>query len=327
MSEIKQAAAFTEVCTKGHRLFGKVSYCPFCGVEVTPVVVIKPQLPESTPELETIDLEAIDLEGIELEAIEPEIAKPEIAKPEITKPEITKPEIVKPSSGSDPVVNTPVKPLPNSGGFPRWMLVLAGLIVIFALFKMNDGGDSVTTDPILADAVQAPEVSIEPTPEPLAEPVPEPVAEPTPEPISEPSPEPTPVPMSAPEPKPEPAPVRQQSLPECPAENIAATTRSQVSSQKWVQASQFINQQLEKHAACATNKELLMLQDLALELKKYTRDHNPRSAKSGFESLIDKYGDKADLIKLRDFFNKALNEENNCAASGGNWDSDNFSCN
>jgi hypothetical protein len=384
MSEIEKAATFVDVCSKGHRLFGIVSYCPFCGVEVTPAVATKPKVPvlkeepvvteplnarlkpiftdtsvgttkvaeteeqvEEDPEFDPLYDKAV---AIVLKTHRPSISSLQRqlrigynrtarmiermerdglvtsmqndGNREVLGPKAKESKLAEPKATESSVTQT------KAGGLPKWILVVIGLVVIFVLFKMNNSADFVSESQTLADAIQSLEPLPEPMPELASNPLPEGIVGATPEPIFvEPSSEPTPVAFSEPEPKAEPEPIRQQSLADCPAENIAATTHSQLSGQKWVQASQFINQQLEKHATCATNKDLLMLQDLALELKKYTREHNPRSAKSGFESLIDKYGDKQDLTKMRDFFNKVLNEENDCAASGGNWNSNNFSCN
>ncbi|MHB0986393.1 MAG: hypothetical protein ACYC05_12485 [Sulfuricella sp.] len=51
MDKSDQAPAFAEACAKGHRLFGKVMYCPFCGVAVVQpnAATVQADTPSSPP--------------------------------------------------------------------------------------------------------------------------------------------------------------------------------------------------------------------------------------------------------------------------------------
>ena len=51
MDNIDQEPAFAEACSKGHRLFGRVKYCPFCGVAVAQpnATTVQADAPSSPP--------------------------------------------------------------------------------------------------------------------------------------------------------------------------------------------------------------------------------------------------------------------------------------
>lgn len=51
MNELDHLLVFTDACSKGHRLFGRVKYCPFCGVAVVQMEAVVEQVitPPSQP--------------------------------------------------------------------------------------------------------------------------------------------------------------------------------------------------------------------------------------------------------------------------------------
>lgn len=352
MDNLDQVPEFAEACSKGHRLFGRVKYCPFCGVAVvqpdaatkqagTPsaLPVAEPQksetaVPTPQPALQP-EIKAPAPESAR--AVQPPIPEPvnvPVPEPEQPAQPGTKqqppipPAPQPPLESPKPEPRTPLPPLlmAEKKSFPKWVMAAGGLIAILILIQMFGGGK--TEAPELPAATMP---SADSTPVPTPKPPKKSLLKKSPEPSSaaeQPAPDYPPETEARVKQKPEPAPsVSTTPREDCPAGEISSKTRSMISDRNWGGASQFINRQLDQIPACSSNKELLMLQDMALELKKYMRDKNPRSARSGFDSLIDKYGNKSDLTKMRGLFDDALNKENDCAASGRTWDPAGFACN
>lgn len=346
MDKSDQVLAFAEACSKGHRLFGRVKYCPFCGVAVvqpnaatmqvdipSPPPMVAPQKNETAaptpqptvqPEIKVTASEPAKPlrmpipEPIKVLAPEPEQPVQPETKQQPQIPPVQQPPLESPK----PEPSTPLPPLlmDEKKSFPKWVMAIGGLIVLLILIQMFGGGKTKAPDEV-PEASPVPATTFVPTPR-------------TPKKSSPPKWPEQPAPASAPVSTPEQMtqkPVETATLAapkeDCPMGEISSKTRSMINGNNWGEASQFINRQLDQNPTCSSNKELLMLQDMALELKKYMRDKNPRSAKSGFESLIDKYGNKSDLTRMRGVFNDALNKENDCAASGRTWDPASFACN
>lgn len=352
MNESEHLLVFTDACSKGHRLFGQVKYCPFCGVAVVQMeavveqvvtppsqpVVMKPQKHETVAPIMQPTLQPENI----VTAREPKPVQPPLSEPitasvpgmeQTAQPEPKQQHQIPPAQQPPLELpkSAPAAPLyPSSAAtkksIPMWVLATGGLIVLFALFQIFGGGKTLAPEQSVADASR-------PATAPTSKSTPGLHKNSPPKKTTEPfsaggQPAPASVPESSTASEVKRKPAETVALaPNCPAGEISNKTRGMISSNNWGDASQFINRQLDQNLECSSNRELLMLQDMALELKKYMRDKNPRSAKSGFDSLIDKYGGKTDLTHMRGFFTDVLNKENNCAASGGTWDPARFACN
>lgn len=112
----------------------------------------------------------------------------------------------------------------------------------------------------------------------------------------------------------------------CPVSDIDAEINTLVQASQFIEALDFLTQKLQQNSACKQNRNLLLLQDVLLQLKQYKQTKNARHAVSGFEALIYKYGNEPDLIELKNHFASLIDQENDCAASGGDWNPDAMRC-
>lgn len=200
MSEVDQLPAFAEACSKGHQLFGKVKYCPFCGVAVVqpdapttqtdtapsqPVVTMEPPRNEITAPIAqpAIHQDIKELTAEPVKTVQTPLPEPAvIPTPDLEQaaqleteqqPQMQPPQPQRSDSQKlDPIASAPSSPKSSTAKakpFPMWMVVAGGLIV--ALIWLFDGNKSTIPEQAATDAARPTADLSNPSSEPRKKPL------------------------------------------------------------------------------------------------------------------------------------------------------------
>jgi len=148
MNEPDHSQVFTDACSRGHRLFGLVKYCPFCGLVVVQTVAEMKVENVATSQL-TLQPEVKAAAAKSVRAVQPSIPEPiNVPTPQLEQPiqpvteplsQITEPQSAKVSPNAEPVIHLQPSPIlltKNKKYFSIWGGGAAGLVVLLILFEM-----------------------------------------------------------------------------------------------------------------------------------------------------------------------------------------------